>query len=244
MTMVIPVIVFLLIQRVFTRGRRHHRRREVSGASAGRSAGRADLRRGAPGPADRAGRHRARSSRSSQRRDVRATFFVQGRWAEADPEVGPRDRRRRAPRRQPLALPCADDAPDATRAWPPTSRDAADGDPRRDGRRSAAVVPLPVRGGRRRSAGPGRASRRPGYRHVGWDVAAEDWDPARDAPAIEGDLVARHARPRRRRRDPAARLAGQHARGGPRRGRPAARCGRPVRPDRRAGHGPDPPNWT
>ena len=42
---------------------------------------------------------------------VRATFFVQGRWAESQPATGEPDRRRRPPGRTPLALPCADAAP-------------------------------------------------------------------------------------------------------------------------------------
>ncbi len=52
MTLVIPVIAFLLTQRFFTRGDRHHRRREV-----GARAGGPHLRRGASRPPERAGCH-------------------------------------------------------------------------------------------------------------------------------------------------------------------------------------------
>ncbi len=119
---------------------------------------------------------------------VQATFFVQGRWAEAYPAVA----RSIADRghlignhshyhaRMPLLTDAglATDLSDAAaaieaatgrdpRPWFRCPFDAGADDPRV----LAAVV----------------AS---GYRNVGWHVAAEDWEPARDGPAIEADLVA------------------------------------------------------
>jgi peptidoglycan/xylan/chitin deacetylase (PgdA/CDA1 family) len=34
------------------------------------------------------------------------------------------------------------------------------------------------------------ALRRQGYRHVGWDVIAEDWEPERGAEVVAGDILA------------------------------------------------------
>ena len=60
MTLIIPVILFVIFQRVFIRGHRHHRHREVAWRfGAGRPflgrpvSGRADVRRRAPRPTDR-----------------------------------------------------------------------------------------------------------------------------------------------------------------------------------------------
>ena len=57
-----------------------------------------------PRPASTAPGATTGCSTRSRRPGRPATFFVQGRWAEAYPAVA-RDRRRRASRRQPLALP-------------------------------------------------------------------------------------------------------------------------------------------
>jgi peptidoglycan/xylan/chitin deacetylase (PgdA/CDA1 family) len=118
---------------------------------------------------------------------VRATFFVQGRWAEAYPVTA-----RSIPAgghlvgnhshyhaRMPLLTDAglAEDIRDATDAIA-----AATGtDPRpwfrcpfgagaTDPRVQAAVTAA-------------------GYRHVGWHIAAEDWEPTRTGPMIETDLV-------------------------------------------------------
>jgi peptidoglycan-N-acetylglucosamine deacetylase len=121
------------------------------------------------------------------RLDVQATFFVQGRWAEAYPEVARSiaegghllGNHSHYHARMPLLSDegLATDIADAAGAI-----EAATGvDPRPwfrcpfgagadDPRVQAAVEAA-------------------GYRHAGWDVAAEDWDPARDGPAIEGDIV-------------------------------------------------------
>ncbi len=118
---------------------------------------------------------------------VTATFFIQGRWAEAYPAVARSiadgghlvGSHSHYHARMPLLTDegLATDIADAAKAI-----EAATGlDPRPwfrcpfgagadDPRVQAAVEAA-------------------GYRHVGWDVAAEDWEPARDGPAIEADLV-------------------------------------------------------
>ena len=49
-------------------------------------------------------------------------------------------------------------------------------------RRSAAVVPLPVRGRARTTRGSWRRSSDSGYRDVGWDVDGDDWRPGAARP--------------------------------------------------------------
>ena len=174
---------------------------------------RADLRRGASRPPDRRRDHRgARSSRWPSC-GVRATFFVQGRWAEAYPDGRPLDRRSRAPGRQPLALPCPDAAPDrcGSRDGPVPTR------PRRieaaDGRRPAPVVPLPVR--RRaptiRASSPRVAAARVPARRLARRRRRLGAGPRR-ARDRGRRRRGRHARPRRRGGGAAPRLADGDAR--------------------------------
>jgi peptidoglycan-N-acetylglucosamine deacetylase len=119
---------------------------------------------------------------------VRATFFLQGRWAQAFPD---RARRIRAEghlvgshshfhARMPLLTDegLRADIVQAGRAI----------------REATAVDPKPwFRCPWGHGAGDARvlmALRRQGYRHVGWDVVGEDWDPARPAAVVAGDVVA------------------------------------------------------
>ena len=135
---------------------RRHRRRQVTAVARVAVPRRADLRRrasttGPPTPAPA-----RRCSTSLTALDVRATCFIQGRWAEAYPGDGPLDRGGRASRRQPLPLPCPDAAADRRRAR--GGPDEAGRVILRDHRRRpSTVVPLPVRG----RAPTIRASRRP-----------------------------------------------------------------------------------
>lgn len=119
--------------------------------------------------------------------DVLATFFVQGRWAEANPATARSiataghliGHHSHYHARMPLLTDAglAEDIADGAAAIV-----AATGvDPRpwfrcpfaagaTDPRVQAAVTAA-------------------GYRHVGWHLAAEDWEPRRAGPAIESDLV-------------------------------------------------------
>ena len=115
---------------------------------------------------------------------VRTTFFVQGRWAEAVSRDGPADRQRRPPRRQPLLLP-RPDAPPVRRRPRDGCRGCGGGDPRARRSRPAALVPLPVRGRRGRSATSLARLDACGYREVGWDVSAFDWEPDRTGADVE-----------------------------------------------------------
>ena len=151
----------------------------------------AHVRRRAPGPPlVPAGQRRARSSTRSRRRASRATFFVQGRWAEAYPATAARIADRGSPGRPPLALPRADAAAPRRRlatticATAPRAIEAATGvDP-------APVVPLPVRRGRRRPAGARRARARSATATSHWHVELEDWEPWRTGEAIATDAIA------------------------------------------------------
>jgi len=120
-------------------------------------------------------------------RAIRATFFIQGRWAEAEPEaaraivaaghqVGHHSHYHA---RMPLLTDAgiAADLADGARAL----IDAGGPDPRPwfrfpfgagtdDGRVLAAVAAA-------------------GYRHVGWHVAADDWQPTRSAERIASDVL-------------------------------------------------------
>jgi peptidoglycan-N-acetylglucosamine deacetylase len=119
---------------------------------------------------------------------ARSTFFLQGRWAQAHP-----DRARRIAgadhligshshfhARMPLLTDegLRADIVQAGRAI----REAAGVDPKPwfrcpwgHGARDARVL---------------MALRRQGYRHVGWDVIAEDWEPSRPGEVVAGDVVA------------------------------------------------------
>lgn len=121
------------------------------------------------------------------RRAMRATFFIQGRWAEAEPEsvraiiagghqVGHHSHYHA---RMPLLTDAgiAADLADGARAIV----DAGGPDPRpwfrgpfgagADDERVLAVVTAA------------------GYRHVGWHVAADDWEPARSSELIAAEVV-------------------------------------------------------
>ena len=120
-------------------------------------------------------------------RDIRATFFIQGRWAEAHPataaaiaaaghQVGSHSHYHA---RMPLLTDAglAADLADATAAI----ADATSMDPR-------PWFRCPFGAGAddpRVLAAVGSA----GYRHVGWHVSAEDWDPKHDALYVETAIV-------------------------------------------------------
>ena len=171
------------------------------------------------------------------RLELRTTCFIQGRWAEAYPGtagsiaaaghlVGNHSYYHA---RMPLFTDAGlvDDLTDAGRVI----RETTGADPRPwfrcpfgegadDPRVQAAV----------------RAS---GYRHVGWHVGVEDWDPAKPAEAIEREVVERTLAHGDGAVVPAPRLADRDARGDRRHRRPAARCRGDVRHDRRARRGPE-----
>lgn len=121
------------------------------------------------------------------RERVRATFFIQGRWAEAYPALARSigdaghliGNHSHYHARMPLLTDAglAEDIADATanivtatgvdpRPWFRCPFGAGSDDPRVQAAVAAA-----------------------GYRHVGWHVAAEDWEPDRLGPAIEADVV-------------------------------------------------------
>ena len=121
------------------------------------------------------------------RRGIRATFFIQGRWAETYPSAVARivddghlvGNHSHYHARMPLLTDegLADDLADASVAI-----EAA-----------AGVSPRPWF---RCPFGAGvddervlAAAASAGYRHVGWHVAADDWEPARGADGIEREIV-------------------------------------------------------
>lgn len=118
---------------------------------------------------------------------VRATFFIQGRWAEADPAAA----RRIAAEGHVVGshshyhvrMPLLSDAglEDDLRRSEEAILEAAGLDPRPwfrcpwgDGADDPRVLAV---------------LHRAGYRHVGWDVVAEDWEPDRSAGDIESAVV-------------------------------------------------------
>ena len=119
----------------------------------------------------RAGRRRAPAGRCWRARGIRATFFLQGRWVEAFPDIARRDRRGGAPRsanhshyhvRMPLLT--GRRVRDATSGTPrPAIRDAR-------GRGPAAVVPAARSGPARTTPRCTRGWRPWATAHVGWDV--------------------------------------------------------------------------
>ena len=119
---------------------------------------------------------------------VRATFFIQGRWAEAYPTtarsiasaghlVGNHSHYHA---RMPLLTDAglAEDIDDAGTAI----RGATGVDP-------SPWFRCPFDAGTD-DARVLAAIRHAGYRNVGWHVSGEDWEPDRDGPAIERDVVA------------------------------------------------------
>ena len=129
-----------------------------------------------------------RSSTRSPAGRLRATFFVQGRWAEAYPATARAHRIGGSPDRPPLPLPRADAAAPGRRL---RRRSARRRRRDRDGhrRRPPAVVPLPVRRGRGRPPGArrDRAPRLP-QRRTGTSTL-EDWEPWRTGEAISADAI-------------------------------------------------------
>jgi peptidoglycan/xylan/chitin deacetylase (PgdA/CDA1 family) len=118
---------------------------------------------------------------------VRATFFVQGRWAEAYPEtvrqmvadghlIGSHSHYHA---RMPLLTDAGivADLADAAAAI----EDAGGGDPRPWFR-----CPFGAGASDTRVLAAVEAA---GYRHVGWHVAADDWEPARDPAALTAAVV-------------------------------------------------------
>jgi peptidoglycan-N-acetylglucosamine deacetylase len=121
------------------------------------------------------------------REGATATFFVQGRWAEAYPNVARSiasaghliGNHSHYHARMPLLSDdgLAEDIADAGRAI----EEATGVDPH-------PWFRCPFGAG----AGDARvqsAVTDAGYRHVGWHVGVEDWEPARDGPTIEADIV-------------------------------------------------------
>jgi peptidoglycan/xylan/chitin deacetylase (PgdA/CDA1 family) len=130
---------------------------------------------------------RTASSRRSPPRDVRGSFFLQGRWTRAYPELA----RRIAAAGHLIGNHSNFHAP---MNGSPTSGSArrrarrAD-DPRDDGHRPEALVPLPVRP-RMDDARVLNALDELGYRHVGWDVDPRDWDETRTVDELVKFVVA------------------------------------------------------
>jgi peptidoglycan-N-acetylglucosamine deacetylase len=118
---------------------------------------------------------------------VRATFFVQGRWAEADPATARRIAEEGhlvgSHSHYHVRMPLLSDAglEDDVRRAEEAIRDAAGVDPRpwlRCPWGEGAADPRVL-----------AAIHRAGYRHVGWDVVAEDWEPDRSAEEVEAAVL-------------------------------------------------------
>ena len=164
---------------------RHHRRREVTDAVPGR----ADLRHRTPGSAAPRRGRRTGCSRPWRPQRIRATFFLQGRWAEAYPDVARSIAAAGHLVGQPLPLPRPDAAAHRRRARRRTSRTPRPRPSRPPRARPAALVPLPVRRRARSTRGSRPPSTAAGYRHVGWHVGAEDWEPGRTADESSRPIV-------------------------------------------------------
>lgn len=123
-----------------------------------------------------------------ERRDVRATFFLQGRWVEAYPDTARRveggghlvGSHSFYHARMPLlsAKGFATDVGDAERAI----RDTLGIDPR-------PWFRLPFGAGFDQAATHRRLDGL-GYRHVDWHVSADEWEPSATARQVEDDIVA------------------------------------------------------
>ena len=119
---------------------------------------------------------------------MRATFFVQGRWAEAQPETGTLDRGRRPPDRPSQLLPRTHAA--AARRG---DRHRRAGRPPRGPRSDRASTPGLGSGVR---SAPGHDDPRVlgvleglGFRNVYWNVVLEDWEATRTGEAITRDAI-------------------------------------------------------
>lgn len=121
-------------------------------------------------------------------RGVRATFFVQGRWAESSPDAV----------RNIVAAGHLVGLHSHYHARMPLLTSAGIAEDLRDGAEAifaaAGVDPRPWF---RCPFGAGADDPRvlaalaaAGYRHVGWHVAVDDWEPSRSASEVEGDVVA------------------------------------------------------
>jgi peptidoglycan/xylan/chitin deacetylase (PgdA/CDA1 family) len=121
-------------------------------------------------------------------RDVRATFFVQGRWAESWPGLV----------RGIVAAGHLVGHHSHYHARLPLLTSAGIGEDVRDGAEAiVAAAGIHPRPWYRCPFGAGADDPRvlaalaaAGYRHVGWHVAADDWEPSRSATVVEGDVVA------------------------------------------------------
>jgi len=118
---------------------------------------------------------------------ARATFFVQGRWAEAYPHLA----RRIADEGHLVGCHSHYHA-----AMPFLSDDGLAGDLRAAGRAIETATGRDPRPWFRCPWGDGADDPRvlsaiatDGYRHVGWHVAVEDWEPDHDGSAIAADVI-------------------------------------------------------
>jgi peptidoglycan/xylan/chitin deacetylase (PgdA/CDA1 family) len=122
-----------------------------------------------------------------ERRTVAATFFIQGRWAEAYPAIARR---------------IADDGhlignhSHYHARMPLLTRSGLRSDIEQAERSILAATSVDPRPWFRCPFGAGQADRRvqdviraAGYRHVGWHVAADDWEPDRTSVDIERRIV-------------------------------------------------------
>ena len=119
---------------------------------------------------------------------VRATFFVQGRWAEAYPATAQRIAGRGPPGRPPLPLPRADAAAHGRRLRRRSCATARPAIETATGVDPQTVVPLPVRRGRGRPT-RARRDRAPRLPQRAWHVELEDWEPWRTGEAISADAI-------------------------------------------------------
>jgi peptidoglycan/xylan/chitin deacetylase (PgdA/CDA1 family) len=122
-----------------------------------------------------------------ERRTVPATFFIQGRWAEAHPDLA----RRIADDRHLVGNHSHYHA-----RLPLLTRRGLRSDIEHAERSILAATGVDPRPWFRCPFGSGAADRRvqeviraAGYRHVGWHVAADDWEPDRSSADIERRIV-------------------------------------------------------
>jgi peptidoglycan-N-acetylglucosamine deacetylase len=118
---------------------------------------------------------------------VSATFFIQGRWAEAYPETA---------RSIATAGHLVGNHSHYHARMPLLTDDGLAEDIAESGRIITDATGVDPRPWFRCPFGAGAtdprvqaAVRGAGYQHVGWHIAAEDWEPSRDGVAIEADLV-------------------------------------------------------